>query len=424
MHTHASAPGRRSSRTPTAPVWATFSLTWVNNIGASAGLMGIYFIAVNAHGFSERENIGLQLLQGVTYIAGALTAGPLGRRLAGPGRVISTRALTGLVMLAMAGCCWLPLVWRHPGALWVQMAVYSPLSGWLWPLIESFLASGRTGHDLRRTTGAFNFAWASCQFFSFWLLAPFMPRGGGGDIGLAEWAMPLLGLSHVAALVFLRWLPREPGGHDEGGDATLSPVVRDDYARLLAGARCLIVLGYVGFSAMNPLLPARLAAFDVPPVWQTPVTSIWMISRVVMFAVMAAWAGWHGRRITMAWSGALLTIGVLGILIAPNLPLLCASLVVFGVGHGAIYSSAFYYAMEVGSAGVDAGGKHEAVIGCGYTIGPLSAMAAASAAPTLGTEPKVAAAFGALSIGAGVCAWWLARRKKQPQTCMAASPGR
>lgn len=43
---------------------------------------------------------------------------------------------------------------------------------------------------------------------------------------------------------------------------------------------------------------------------------------------------------------------------------------------GIIYCAALYYAMAVGHADVDAGGKHEASIGLGYGVGPLCGLAA------------------------------------------------
>ena len=47
----------------------------------------------------------------------------------------------------------------------------------------------------------------------------------------------------------------------------------------------------------------------------------------------------------------------------------------FGASQALIYLGALYYAMEVGAAAVDAGGMHEALIGLGYTIGPVCGFA-------------------------------------------------
>ncbi len=404
---------------PRAPLWATFALTWINNVGASVALMGVYFIAKTSYAFSEKESVLLGLLQGITYIAGALTAGPLGRRIAGPGKPLSTRGLTGVVMVLMGLTCWVPVVWRDPLSLWVVVLVYSPLSGWLWPLIESFLASGRSGEELRHATGAFNFSWSSCQSFTFLLVLPFFMPSIAPDqaatpeqITLALWSMPLLALSHAAALAFLGKLPAEPGAHHELVDESLTDDQRELYRRLLTASRWLIIMGYIGFSATNPLLPQRLGELGVGIKWQTAVVSIWMISRVGMFAFMGRWHGWQGKKRTLAWSGGLLLAGVVGMLVAPNQWSMGAALLLFGLGHGAIYSAAFYYAMEVGSAGVDAGGKHEALIGCGYTVGPVAALGAAWAVAGpertgihLNFETLLAGAVVALAAVAGVLAW-------------------
>ncbi len=404
--------GSRPGRTP---VWAAFTLTWINNIGASAALMGIYFIAHSSYGYTNRDNLYLALVQGATYIVGALTAGPVGRMIAGPGRAMSTRSLVGLVMAAMALVCWLPLVWRSPAALWVQMAVYSPLSGWLWPLIESFLASGRSGADLRRTTGAFNFSWSSCQFITFWALPVFMPTSlvvSPEAAAKAAWAMPVLALSHVLAMAVLARIPPEPGTHADSADETLTPVDRDNYKRLLKATRCLVVLSYAGYMATSPLLPGRLADdFKITPQWQTPITSIWMISRVAMFFFMSRWHGWHGKRRTLVWSALLLVLGTNGILMAPTPEALALALVLFGIGHGAIYSSAFYYAMEVGSAGVDAGGWHEAIIGVGYLLGPIAALLATLFGREFLPAFKITVIIDIMAVGAGMLALFAASRR-------------
>ena len=48
--------------------------------------------------------------------------------------------------------------------------------------------------------------------------------------------------------------------------------------------------------------------------------------------------------------------------------------VLFGAGHAMIYYAALFYGMAVGGGEVEAGGKHEAVIGLGYLGGPVLAL--------------------------------------------------
>jgi MFS family permease len=78
-------------------------------------------------------------------------------------------------------------------------------------------------------------------------------------------------------------------------------------------------------------------------------------------------------------------------------------LVCFGLGMAAIYCGAIYYAMEVGSAEVEAGGAHEALIGVGYTAGPLCGLAAGALVsfgliPEYRLEPVLLAGVGGIAV--------------------------
>ncbi|MCA9283477.1 MAG: hypothetical protein KDA30_15735, partial [Phycisphaerales bacterium] len=80
-----------------------------------------------------------------------------------------------------------------------------------------------------------------------------------------------------------------------------------------------------------------------------------------------------GRLTIAAWTGVLLGLGFALTFLAPATPMLVIGLAALGIGAGAAYFGALYYAMELDSAKVDAGGKHEAIIGAGYAIGPILA---------------------------------------------------
>lgn len=364
-----------------SPLVATAGVTWIDNLGASTALIGVYFVAKRAYEFTPTMLLLLGLLQGLTYIIASLTAGPLTRALAGPGRGLSTRALLAWLHVMLALVCAIPILIRAPFAMWLVVGLYAPLTGILWPTIESFLSAGRRGEDLRRSSGLFNLSWASCQVITFWSIAAFMK-----EASTALWAIPVMGLSHIAAIPLIARFQPEPAPHGEAAHAH-SPSEAARYARLLSCHRLLLILSYVAFSALNPLLPSIIDdRLRVVAVWATPITSAWMISRVASFWFMGTWGGWHGRFATLVWPPILLITGMGLALLASNAPMLVAGLALFGAGMGAVYASAFYYAMEVGSAGVDAGGRHEALIGVGYALGPLlgsgaSALAAGAENP-------------------------------------------
>ena len=142
---------------------------------------------------------------------------------------------------------------------------------------------------------------------------------------------------------------------------------------------------------LAPLLPYVLANIAIDIFWQTPVAAVWMVSRVLVTALMWKSGGWHGKW-SILWISALsMAIGFVCILVASEIVLLILGLIIFGGGMGVTYYAALYYAMSVGRAKVEAGGKHEALIGTGYMVGPLAGLVSIQLAPT--TEES---SFGAI----------------------------
>jgi hypothetical protein len=88
-----------------------------------------------------------------------------------------------------------------------------------------------------------------------------------------------------------------------------------------------------------------------------------------------------------------------------------------------------YYAMAVGSAEVDAGGKHEAVIGLGYTAGPMLGLMALGLSSTGGTDPDPESfrvwsivLISLASAGIGAWGWRVASRRRKGRKGQEKSP--
>ncbi|MEM1423441.1 MAG: MFS transporter, partial [Planctomycetota bacterium] len=224
-----------------------------------------------------------------------------------------------------------------------------------------------------------------------------------------------LGAVHALALIGVRWLPRFPprhgsGAHDHDPDEAAA------YRRLLSCFRLLLMGSYILHSAMTPLLPARFEQLSVSGPERVLYASAWMGARILAFAVLERWHGWHGRRRTLVWAGGSMALGFAGVLLAPGPWWAVGALVVLGAGIGSAYAAALYYAMEVGDAQVDAGGAHEAMIGIGYTGGPLAALLAVGAADVglIGrgsVDAWVLGSVGAVGLAVGVV---IVRRARRP----------
>lgn len=346
-----------------APILA---LSFLASISTGAVNNGVFFIAKEQYGFDRVPSAVLGLLVGGVYVPAALLIGPALRALIRRSQRVTARRVLVTLMVVMAGLCTLPSVVRHEAGIWLFIVLYIPMMGALWPIAEAYLSGGRRGDGLRKATGAFNLVWASAVAVAAWGMAPLL------GIGRPLLILIGLGVIHLICIGPILLLPPDPRRHvDETHEP--HPI---SYVGLLRVFRWLLVLSYVLLAALNPIMPWRLDLIGVDIAWQTPVVSAWMVSRVAMFWLVGQWGGWHGRWRTPLWSGALLVGGFLGVLLSTSIAGAIASLVVFGAGAGVIYAAGLYYAMEVGSAEVEAGGKHEAVIGSGYTIGPMLVLLA------------------------------------------------
>lgn len=368
-HAHAAAP---------TPIPGVLAFTFVNSFATGATFNGVFFITERFYGMREAANLALGLALGVTYTAGAMASGPLLAALSRRHPGLSARGVVAGLMVAAGLLCFLPLgvyalAGRETGSwpIWLFVALYSPLTGALWPIVESYLSGGRSGARLRSAMGLFNITWSSALVVTLWAMAPMLERA-------PLWVMAAQGLSHAASIAALAWFERAPARHLEESRGA----VPDAYHRLLWAHRILLTTGYLVMYALSPLLPALIAQLRLDSFWGAPAASTWLAARVGMFALMGRWHGWHGRWWVPAVAVTAMLAGFAGAVLAPQLleggaaiALMLAGLAAFGAGIAAIYAGALYYVMEVGSAEVEAGGSHEALIGLGYTLGPLCGLA-------------------------------------------------
>lgn len=368
------------------PLAAVMIFTFLNSLGGGVVTTGFSFLSESAYGFSTGENYWLGLAQGVTYIVGALGVGPMLTGAMRRSRHASPRLVLGLLTVALAVLCILPWAWwtlgvRASWPFWILVTGYSALTGVLWPVTESYMSGGRSGPRLRFATGLFNVVWSSALVVSYWAMGPLLKSH-------ALLVIVGVGTIHLASMALLRAFTTRPAPHVHEDHAPTPEI----YPRLLGVFRMQLPTSYLVYSALTPFLPLACAELAIPEGWRTPLASVWLASRVLTFAVLQWWHGWHGRWATTL-VGSVLLLGGFGVAVlstvmaghwglgrGTGIAALVTGLAVFGIGMGVIYSSAIYYALAVGQAEVDAGGKHEALIGIGYGAGPVCGLAAIAVA--------------------------------------------
>jgi len=383
-----------------APLKLVLLITFLGSMGTAVITSGIAFLTDQGLGYSATQNLVFALVLGGVYIPAALMSGPLLRWGAGRANWLNTRGSLIGIMLVTAGVAQGPMIVNQINsdstelAVWIMGIVYMVAAGLQWPIVEAYLSGGRRSGQLRGAIGKFNIVWSSAMVLSYWLMAPMIEDRPFVIISL-------LGMIHLLIAGLVWGLPSEPVKHAPMSDAgcphpscELHPPV---YVPLLMVFRMMLIASYVILSVMIPLMPSIEEGLGLDEFWWTPIASTWLIVRVIFFVLFERWHGWHGHWWT-PWLGmSAMMVGFAMTIIAPLIGtligvqlfgidygqvevntvgtvVLVAGLSLTGIGIAAIYYGALYYAMAVGGSDVDSGGKHEAFIGVGYTVGPLCGL--------------------------------------------------
>ncbi len=391
-------------RVAPAPLSLALLITFLGSMGTAVVTTGIAFIADQGLGYSGQQNLVLALALGAVYIPAAYFSGPAISRAikrSASSRIrISTKRVLITLMLILTLVAQLPLLAstyfpdQTELALWIMGLVFMATTGVQWPIIHAYLSGGRSGKPMRSAIGKFNITWATALVLSFWSMAPLLESH-------PFLIVSILGAIHLLIALLVLKLTSEPAKHIHEEHATQErhPPV---YIPLLKVFRMMLIASYVILSVMTPLLPSIETKLNLPELWWTPVASTWLVVRIIFFALFERWHGWHGKW-WVPWTGmAALIIGFAIAMLAQNftgpwyqqpdevstigLIILISGLSLAGVGIAITYYGALYYAMAVGNAEVDSGGKHEAFIGLGYTLGPLCGLVGGQLGKSLNTQ--------------------------------------
>jgi hypothetical protein len=387
-----------------APLGAVLAVTFFASVSSGVFWAGIFFVTATHYRFSPARNLVLAAAMGAVYALGARYAGvtlrALERRMTP--RTVLAGAL-GLWALASLG----PLAFDDLEAMvWVAALVGGAMPAIVWPIVESFLAAGRHGREMRSALGWFNVTWTPATAVPL-LLMPLLARRS------VLWTVALTAIVNTGAVLALFAVPRRPGVHErEAAEAA----VGEEYPWLMRSASWLLPLSYVMCSTLAPVLPHRLAAVGAGAIPASVVASTWMITRFATLGLMWRLGFWHGRWETLAAAAVALAGGLVMALLGDRLDVVVAGLALFGSGMGLIYYAAIYYTMATGHAAVDAGGSFEALIGLGYCLGPVLGLAGHATAPDparAASATMVFTAILAVLVGWAAAAPYLAARARR-----------
>lgn len=370
----------------------------------------VFFYTKEALGFGVMLNLLLALVFGVTYLVGARLSHPLAewlvRRLPGVGNERFVLLLLLGSQVVIGGLlAWSPT----PGMFWSLWPVLGLVSGMQWPIMESYVVAGRPPRAAATAISRFNVTWA---------LAAVLAVTVSGLL-IAWWEPALFalgGLLNLAGIVILllTFPKRAEHLHDDHPERIPPEVVRS-YRPLIASSRWSMLSSYTLMFVLGPYLPEVFDALGYGVIMATLLAGVLYAMRVVSFAWMGMWPGWHGKKLPLALGAVAMPVGTLLILLPSSVTPVLIGEVVFGFTAGVIYTASLYYGMIEKNASVEAGGDHEAVIGAGFCLGPLlgmaghklsAAMSSTILGMTLGLSPTI--------VGGLVGGLWPLRKKVDP----------
>lgn len=317
----------------------------------------IYFYSHERLGYSRAQNLGLALVFGLTYAAGAAKSHGLARRLGDRRALIATLgvllALHAALTAAPAGV-WLP----------VGFAVVGLFEGAKWPIVESYVGAGLEPGQQLGAVGRFNVSWA--------LAVPIALAASGPLIASGEPTVLFLSaaLANIVALGLCATLPKAAPHLESTHPSLLGPAESARYGALLVASRWTMLSSYALMFLLAPLMPEVFQRLGRPVEEATLWASSMDAVRVLTFASLALLSGWRGRIWPLLFSAIGMPVGFALVMSGSTIGIVIVGEVVFGVLVGITYHLALYYALVVKNAAVDAGGGHEGLIGLGLALGP------------------------------------------------------
>ncbi|MFW5681720.1 MAG: hypothetical protein ACOC1G_01830, partial [Phycisphaeraceae bacterium] len=136
-------------------------------------------------------------------------------------------------------------------------------------------------------------------------------------------------------------------------------------------------------------------------------------ARVAAFVVMQWTSRWRGSAVVVIAATLATPVGFYAVLLSGELGVVLIGALLFGAANGVVYFAGLYYAMELKNASVDAGGKHEGLVGVSLSLGPGLGLVSRSLTPALGATWGLIAATGPL-VGSftALSLWPLIRRRE------------
>ncbi len=362
----------RAACPPIGPKLGYYVLEGLNALATTWYFYYLYFFTEKTFGFTKVQNLWLAAGLGLAYGISCTVGGRVAQR---RGYFPALRFGWALMAAAILAGAWTQGLPAHLGLM--LLATFG--MAFTWPSLEALVSEGEARRPLQRNLGVYNLVWGGAGAVAYFSGGAMVKALGFRSIFLVPATIHLLQIAMTFAL-------KPPARHmpveDEDAEFTAeheremkrSPV---SPKRFLNMAWLANPFAYLAINTVVAVIPALAARLGLSVAAAGVFCSVWFFVRTAGFGLLWLWPGWHYRFRWLVWAYVVMTASFVVLLVVPNLWVLLAAQVVFGLSLALIYYSSLYYSMDVGDTKGEHGGFHEAMIGLGSGIGPaIGAMGA------------------------------------------------
>jgi len=347
-----------------------FLLEGLNSFATVYYFYYFYFFMQTEFGYGNQANLLLAALNGAVYALMSWQGGRFAQRF---GYFTALKLGFGIMVAALAVGSQLHTAGGH---ILVMAATVVGMC-FTWPTLEALVSEGENFAGVQRMVGIYNLMWSGTAAVSYFV-------GGAMFDQLGPRSLFYVPLAIVFGQFCLTlWLEARSSRTLAAGASNPSAPSPEPHPHPAARTRVFLRLAwlanpfaYIAIQTLIAVVPGIAQRLELSTMVAGFCCSLWCFSRLGAFFVLWRWNGWHYRFRWLLASYLALVGTFAAILTAPNLAVLVAAQLVFGVVAGLIYYSSLFYSMDQGDTKGEHGGIHEAAIGLGNFAGP--AVGAAS----------------------------------------------
>jgi MFS family permease len=354
-----------------------FVITALNTLATTWFLDYLFFYFRDRFGFGNRENLWVSALHGFVYVFAAWQCGKFAQR----------RGYLASLKLGFAGMAVIMTVaalLNSPVQILCALVGYTIMLLFTWPALEALVSENETQAGVQHNVGIYNCVWAAAAAVAY------LTGGRLYDLlgrGLVFWVPTAMFALQYIAVVWLAGKAALIQGSEPNVDVEANtslhhpeetafhqPIPPKTFLKM---AWLVNPFSYVAINTVFAVMPGIAQKLGLSPTGVGLFCSTWMFARLVTFALLWQWRGWHYRFRGLLVAFIALIVGFVLLLLAPQLWLVVLAQVFFGFGTGLIYYSSLFYSMDVGEeTQAEHGGLHEATVGAGIFAGPAVGAAA------------------------------------------------